>query len=72
MTDLHNGSMKAARAGAGGKESDKATTRVDVAATIVELLRTPSLNRLILEVTGGGRAISALAIGSAKDERISR
>ena len=41
-------------------------TRDDVAATIVELLRTPALNRLILELTSGGTAISeevnALAI----------
>lgn len=40
--------------------------RDDVAATIVELLRTPALNRLILELTSGGTAISegvnALAI----------
>ncbi|MGG6242198.1 NAD(P)H-binding protein [Nodosilinea sp. AN01ver1] len=40
-----------------------------VAATIVELLQTPTLNRLILELTGGGMAISegigALAIDSA-------
>jgi uncharacterized protein YbjT (DUF2867 family) len=37
--------------------------RDDVAATIVELLRTPDLNRLILEVTGGGIAISdAIAV----------
>jgi uncharacterized protein YbjT (DUF2867 family) len=34
--------------------------RDDVAATIVGLLRTPDLNRLILEVTGG-----AVAIGEA-------
>jgi uncharacterized protein YbjT (DUF2867 family) len=32
--------------------------RDDVATTIVELLRTPGLNRLILELTGGGMAIS--------------
>jgi uncharacterized protein YbjT (DUF2867 family) len=32
-------------------------TRDDVAATIVRLLRTPELNRLILEVTGGGVTI---------------
>jgi uncharacterized protein YbjT (DUF2867 family) len=32
--------------------------RDDVATTIVELLRTPGLNRLILGLTGGGMAIS--------------
>ncbi|NEQ22079.1 MAG: SDR family oxidoreductase [Microcoleus sp. SIO2G3] len=32
--------------------------RDDVATTIVELLRTPGLNRLILELTGGEMAIS--------------
>lgn len=37
--------------------------RDDVAATIVELLRTPGLNRLILELTGGGVPICE-AVGS--------
>lgn len=41
-------------------------TRDDVAATIVGLLRTPELNRLILEVTGGGVAVSE-AIGALKE-----
>ncbi|MCB2426446.1 NAD(P)H-binding protein [Methylophaga pinxianii] len=40
--------------------------RDDVAATIVELLRTPSLNRLILELTGGGvpicEAVGAMTV----------
>lgn len=40
--------------------------RDDVAATIVGLLRTPELNRLILEVTGGGVAVSE-AIGALKE-----
>jgi uncharacterized protein YbjT (DUF2867 family) len=35
-----------------------AITRDDVAATLVELLRAPNLNRLILEVSEGNVAIS--------------
>lgn len=48
-------------------------TRDDVAAVIVGLLRTPELNRLILEVTGGaveiGEAIGALASSSTQAGR---
>ncbi|ORE93326.1 SDR family oxidoreductase [Aurantimonas sp. 22II-16-19i] len=48
-------------------------TRDDVAAVIVGLLRTPGLNRLILEVTGGaveiGEAIGALASSSTQAGR---
>lgn len=48
-------------------------TRDDVAATLVELLRTPGLNCLILELSGGDTAIregiGALAIHSSKDQR---
>lgn len=40
-------------------------TRDDVAATIVRLLHTPELNRLILEATGGGVPIGQ-AIGTLK------
>lgn len=50
--------------------------RDDVAATIVELLRTPGLNRLILELTGGGvpirEAVGAMAVDSATNVRVSQ
>jgi uncharacterized protein YbjT (DUF2867 family) len=42
--------------------------RDDVAMTIVGLLRTPDLSRLILEVTGGGIAVSR-AIEALKDAK---
>jgi len=41
--------------------------RDDVAATIVALLRAPGLNRLILELTGGGMAIGDSVAALAKD-----
>ena len=50
--------------------------RDDVAATIVELLRSPGLKGLILELTGGDAAIresvGALSVHPAKHERIAR
>lgn len=50
--------------------------RDGVAATIVELLRTPGLNRLILELTGGGvpvrEAVGAMAVDSATNARVSQ
>lgn len=50
--------------------------RDDVAATIVELLRSPGLKGLILELTGGDTAIresvGALSVHLAKHERIAR
>lgn len=50
--------------------------RDDVAATIVELLRTPGLNRLILELTDGcvpiREAVGAMAVDSATNARVSQ